>query len=149
MSRILYSFRDKHIFRGFTPNGVNPLFFHNFKMLYVMCASSCLNTLKLFRYGIHTPTSAAASILKRFIASRALGLTRLLLLEVAISFSISFSCFGFLDPLLFFAEHAEVCSAAICNFCKLFFLDSAFCDRFIGHMMLYIRDRTRFRYARG
>ena len=92
---------------------------------------------------------AAASILKRFIASRALGLTRLLLLEVAISFSISFSCFGFLDPLLFFAEHAEVCGAAICNFCKLFFLDSAFGDRFIGHMMLYIRDRKRFCYARG
>lgn len=120
MSQILYIFRDKYIFRGFTPNGVNPLFFHNFKMSYVICASSCLNTLKLFRYGIHTPTSDAASILKRFIASRALGLTRLLLLELAISFSISFSRFGFLDPLLFSADRMEVCRAEKCNFCKLF-----------------------------
>ena len=30
-----------------------------------------------------------------------------------------------------------------------FFSYSAFSDRFIGHMMLYIWDRKRFRYARG
>lgn len=35
------------------------------------------------------------------------------------------------------------------QFLQALFSYSAFSDRFIGHMMLYIRDRKRFRYARG
>ena len=35
------------------------------------------------------------------------------------------------------------------QFLQAVFFEFGFSDRFIGHMMLYIRDRKRFRYARG
>ena len=91
--------------------------------------------------GEYTSRSPAASILKRFMASRALGLTRLLLL-VDIELHLLFFLLSF-GSLIFLPLGPLICRLVLCNFCRRAqgYPPGAFCYLFLL-FLLKIRLRN-------